>query len=147
LSYGIDTTYYSNGNIKSISKRYSYYKEYYENGNKKHIRKSDQLFARGKEKYYDENKQLVSKGKLIFDFRKHGLWKEFKNSKLISRKRYKFGREKSSLITSEGKSINVYFRMAKVQGGRLCEEAENKYKFSYYHLSTHNLNILLIAVL
>lgn len=103
-----DTTFYNNGEIRSIYKRGKYRKVFYENGIVKHKTKYDNLWRRGLVVNYDSLGRKISKGKIVFDSREHGKWCFYENDLLKYKMSYRYGFEKDELYSKNGKRLRCY---------------------------------------
>ena len=127
-----DTTFYENGQIESVFKRFKFSKDYYRNGTLKKKVVADKLWRRGKEANFDSLGVCISKGRLKFGFRKHGNWKTFENGKKTSKTPYKFGYVKDSLRTESGKMKRcILTRGLHAWSFRSCEDSQEKYGLTY----------------
>ena len=127
-SLAADTTYYNNGNIKSIHDWSVKSVSYYPSGTLKEKEVYPNFFRKGREITYDSLGQVTSKGKTIFFGRKHGKWKTYQDGKLTHKVKYRYGIEKSELYTPKGKRIHCKLTYGLGGGRGHCTEAENKYR-------------------
>jgi hypothetical protein len=130
-SIGADTTYYENGNVHVIFKRNQFRKEFYINGTIKQKTRYDKIWRKGKQINYDSLGQISSKGKIIFNSRKHGKWKLFEEGRVIKKNRYKYGVEKNDLYTETEKKVKCYLTYGYGAWGGPCDSAENKFQVRY----------------
>ena len=82
----VDTSYYENGEIRSISKRRVFFHEYYKNGAKKMKVRYDRTWNKGKTVNFDSLGIITSKGKTKFKYRRHGKWNFMKTEKRLTLK-------------------------------------------------------------
>lgn len=126
-----DTTYYENGKIQSI---YSYnhsLTEYYMNGSLKRYVQFDKFLRKGKETNYDSLGLITSHGKVIFNGRKHGVWKTYQNGQLTDKNRYKFGFNKKYKRTPSGKRMQLFLTYGYASWRGPCDSAQNKFKVCF----------------
>lgn len=153
-SNAADTTFYENGNVKSICKRWQtclvYYedgtlqwnykrnkfiKSYYRNGNLKRFDKYDNLISRGKSRNYDSLGRVTSKGKIAFNQKKHGKWKFYDENRDCTTIKYKFGKVNDSLLTSDGKKVKCILTYGYGPRNGPCPEAIDHYRVRYIPVS------------
>ncbi|MGZ4035189.1 MAG: hypothetical protein ACXVPU_00890 [Bacteroidia bacterium] len=132
ICFAADTAFYEKGKIKSIYKRGKYYESYYETGKMKEYNRSDSFFRKGKTITYDSLGNIESKGRTVFDVRKQGRWEEYENGKkhIVH---YKYGIEKSTLRTPNGKRVKCILTYGKGApwNSYLCDSALEKYRVRY----------------
>jgi hypothetical protein len=132
--YSQDTIYYYNGQIQTVKKEpFKYRTDYYLNGQIAFYRKSGNLFRKGKELTYSPDGKVISKGKIIFRYTKHGKWIFYENDTCIL-KNYKYGIDKKTLLTQKGKRKRCYLTYGKP---RLipCSDAREKYRCEFISVS------------
>lgn len=125
------TTYYDDGSIHVIYKRYKFRKEFYMNGMLKQKTNHDKVWKKGREVNYDSLGQTTSKGKIIYNGRRHGTWKLYDEGKLQEKIKYKYGIEKNNLYTENGKRVKCYLTYGLGAGRGPCDSAENKFRVRY----------------
>jgi len=132
-SWGEDTLYYDNGNIKSIYIKNKFSKIFYKNGNLKEYVKFSSYWIKSLEITYDTLGQITSKGKFIFKHRSHGTYKYYENNVLIEEEKFKYGVEVEDLKNKNGKIPHCYLGFGYVafplQGP--CKEAHEKYNIRF----------------
>lgn len=127
VSEGADTTYYENGNIKSISERYQFRKEFYQNEVLKEEMNYSKWSSIVRNVTYDSLGQVTSKGKTIFHYqRKHGQWKYFENGKMIGKERYNFGLTKNQFKNDQEKKMTCLLTYGLPSRRLNCDQARNE---------------------
>ena len=147
LLFGQDTSFYQTGQIKCIINRpYFSRKDYYINGQLNRYIKSDNFFRKGKEINYDSLGNVISKGKIKFRYIQHGMWKYYDND-IVTKKIYKYGVDKTTLFTNDGKKKACFLTYGKGCMIKPCVEASEKYKVEFISVSgcIINTNIFINA--
>jgi hypothetical protein len=126
-----DTTYYENGKIQAIYDHQRSFTEFYMNGSIMKYIEFDKFWRKGKQLNYDSTGQVISKGKIIFNGRKHGVWKDYSNGKVIQKTRYKFGVDKKFMRTPSGKRARIYLTYGYAPFRGPCDSAQNKFKVKF----------------
>jgi hypothetical protein len=135
ISLGQDTTFYKTGSIERITKhRQGIRLAFYSNGKIKRYLKSDKLFRQGKEIDYDSLGNITSKGNIKFSRVKHGKW-IFYDSSTVDKKTFKFGIDKATLYTSDGKRKRCYLTYGKGCMIKPCTKAQDKYRVQFISVS------------
>jgi hypothetical protein len=126
----IDTTFYENGQIKSIYKKSKFKKEFYVNGKLMEQLNYETFIKKGKKYEYDSLGNLTSKGKFFLGFNKHGTWKFYEEGKNVDKVKFKFGEIKSELVNEKGKKLKCYFTYGFGAYTGECKEVENKFRIT-----------------
>lgn len=134
-----DTTYYSNGIIKSILYKNDSYKKFDSLGILREHFKAENFLCKGKQLTYNDKGFLISKSKFVFFNLKHGKTVIYQNE--IKRKtKYRYGEEKTSLLNKEGRKIKLILTYGKPMHHPRCEELEIKYRFKYKRVAGCMIN-------